>query len=60
MDELEYMRIHGKYFFEDIRQKYNINNIIAKEGYVYYKILRGMHGLKQAATLARDQLIKHL
>ena len=27
---------------------------------VYYKILRGMYGLKQAAKLARDQLISYL
>ena len=31
----EYMRIHGKYFLEDMRKKYNINQLITPDGYVY-------------------------
>ena len=60
LPEPEYMKIHGKYFFEDIRENYNINNIEAEDGYVYYKIKKGCYGLKQAATLAREQPVKHL
>ena len=56
----EYMRIHFKYFFEDIRQKYNIDDIIASDGYVYVRIEKGMYGLKQAAMLAYNNLIKIL
>ena len=56
----EYLRIHNKYFLEDIRKKYNINAIVAPDGYVYCKIKRGIYGLKQAARLARDQLIQHM
>ena len=57
LHDAEYIRIHSKYFLEDIRQKYNITSLIAPDGYVYCKIKRGMYGLKQAARLARDQLI---
>ena len=60
LEEPEFLRIHSKYFFEDIRQKYNIDSIINKDGYVYCRVNRGLYGLKQAAKLAREQLIKHL
>ena len=56
----EYLRIHSKYFCEALRKKYNINKIIAPNGFVYCCIKRGMYSLKQAAKLAREQLIKHL
>ena len=54
------MRIHSRYFLKDIRDKYNITNIIAPDGFVYCKVKRGLYGLKQAAKLARDQLIFHM
>ena len=54
------MRIHGKYFFPDIRQKYSIDKIIDADGYVYCKIIKGMYGLKQAAMLGRENIIKVL
>ena len=43
-----------------MRKKYNIDNIIDSDGYVYCKIKRGMYGLKQSAKLARDMIIAHL
>jgi hypothetical protein len=46
LDDPEYLRIHSKYFFTDIRLKYNFDAIIATDGYVYYKIKRGIYGLK--------------
>ena len=57
LPEPEYMRIHSRYFFQDIRQKYNIDALIAPDGYVYCKITKGMYGLKQAARLANDKLV---
>ena len=45
----EYMKIHSKYFLQDIKEKYNNNNKIHSDGYIYCKIKRGMYGLKQAA-----------
>ena len=60
LDKHEYIRIHSKYFLPEIRTKYSIDKIIAPDGYVYCEIQRGIYGLKQAAKLARDQLIAHL
>ena len=60
MNKPEYMRIHKKYFLPDIRKQYNIDNIIGNDDYVYCRIKRGMYGLKQAARLAYDGLVKHL
>ena len=60
LQEAEYMRIHGKYFLKDIREKYDIDSIISPDGFVYCKIKRGMYGLKETARLARDQLIENL
>ena len=60
LEDPEYLRIHSKYFFEDIRIKYNINELIAPDGYVYCRVKRDLYGLKQAAKLAGEQLIKHL
>ena len=60
LPEPEYMRIHGKYFFSDICQKDDIDNIIYKDGYVYCKIIKGMYRRKQAAKLGRESIIKVL
>ena len=38
MKRAEYMRIHSKYFLDDIRQKYGIDFLVAEDGYVYCKI----------------------
>jgi len=54
--EREYMRIHSKYFNDEMRKLYNIDSIIAEDGFVYCEIQRGMYGLKQAAILAYQQL----
>ena len=60
MERPEYMRIHSKYFLQEMREKYKIDSIIAPDGYVYCKIKRGMYGLKQAARLAYDKLRENL
>ena len=60
MKECEYMRIHSKYFFEDIRKEYDIESKIAPDGYVYIHIQKGNYGLKQAAVLAYNQLVRNL
>jgi len=56
MKNPEYMKIRIKYILEDIRKKYNIENIVTYEGWVYIKIQKGMPGLKQAAILAYQHL----
>ena len=60
MDEPEYMRLHSKYFFDDIKHEYNIESKISSNGYVYIRINKGMYGLKQAAVLAYNQLVTNL
>ena len=54
------MRIHSKYFPPDIRSRYQIDGLIAADGYVYINVFKGMCGLKQAATIAYNQLISHM
>ena len=59
MKHPEYMRIHYKHFPADIREKYNLDELVVND-YIYVKIKRGMYGLKQAAVLAYDHLIDNL
>ena len=60
MERPEYIKINSKYFLQDVRNTYNINNIVHNYGYIYYRIKRGMSGLKQAARLAYNNLKQHL
>ena len=60
MAKAEYMRIQYKYFPSDIKAMYNIDDLVAKDGYVYVKIKKGMYGLEQAAILAYDHLCDNL
>ena len=46
MSRAEYMRIHSKYFPPDIRDQCQIDGIIAADGYVYKKIIKGTYGRK--------------
>ena len=60
LPDAEYMKIHSKYFFEDIKSQYDIDTLIDTDGYVYCKIVKGMYGLKQAAKLGRETIINAL
>ena len=60
MAEPEYMRIHYRYFPQEIREQCNLESKVAADGYIYVKIKKGMYGLKQVAVLAYDQLVEHL
>ena len=40
MSRADYMRIHSKYFPPDIRDRYEIEGLIAADGYVYIKLSR--------------------
>ena len=46
MEDAEFLKIHGKYFLEDIRKQYNIDGLIVNDGYVYCKVKKGLYGLK--------------
>ena len=54
------MRIHIKYFLKEVRNKYSIEELVAVDGYIYYRIKKEVYGLKQTIRLAHDQLVKHL
>ena len=56
----EYMKVHYRYFPQDIRTTYNLNDIVHSDGYIYIKIKKRMYGLKQAAILAYEFLSKLL
>ena len=60
MSRSEYMRIHSKYFPLDIRYLYEIEGLIAADGYLYIKIIKGLYELKQSGILAYAQLISHM
>ena len=59
MDTSEYMQIPYKYFLEDILIRYNLEEKVSRS-FIYVRIKRGMRGIKQAAILLYDQLVKHL
>ena len=56
MEEPEYMKVNYKYFPLDIRERYNLDELVHSNDYVYIKIQKGMYGLKQAAILAYTQV----
>ena len=59
MKDPEYMKISFTYFPEDVRQRYNLYDIVHNE-YIYIKNKKGMYGLKQAAILAYEFLTQTL
>ena len=54
------MRIKAKYFSQDFREIYNLNQKINSDGYIYCVIQKEMYVLKQAAILAYKQLVNNL
>ena len=58
MQRPEYMKVPIRYFPNDIQDKYNLQSIVTTNGFIYIKIKKGMYGLKQAAALAYNNLIK--
>jgi hypothetical protein len=57
--DFAYMRMALNLFPPDIIEKYNLHTI-AKDGFVYIEVSKGMYGLPQAGRLANEQLIRHL
>ena len=60
MERPEYMRVHIDKFPPDIVEWYNLKEKVSDDGYIYIRIKKGMYGLKQAAILAYDNLVKTL
>ena len=60
MSNPEFMKIHKNDIPNDIHNRYDSTKFMDKNGYVYFKIIKGMYGLKQAAILAYNQLKNNL
>lgn len=54
------MKIHKSDIPQDILNRHKALQYMDTKGYVYFKITKGMYGLKQAAILAFDQPKKNL
>jgi hypothetical protein len=60
MERFEYIKIPYIMIPKEIRLQYNLADIVESDGYVYCEVRKGMYGLKQAARLAFDNLVKLL
>ena len=60
MSRAEYIRIHPNYFPPYIITLYQIDGIIAEDGYVYINIIKGIYVLKQADMIAHNQIISNI
>ena len=60
MKNPEFMKMHKDKIPRDIFEKYNMNELRTKNGYVHFRINKGMYGLKHATILAYQQLKEHL
>ena len=54
------MIILWKYISGDIWTRYNIETVVADDGYLYVNIKRLIYGLKQAYVLAYDNIVENL
>ena len=59
MEEYKYVRLSLDIILQEIIQQYDLLGL-AKDGWVYMEIRKGMPGLKQAGKIAHGRLIKHL
>ena len=55
MERPEYMKVYIRYFLKDIIKLYNLDDLV-HNGYVYFKIVKGMYGLNQATVLGYNNL----
>ena len=54
------MKLHISEIPQDIIDQYDLSKHMDMNKYVYFKITKGMYGLKQAAKLAYNQLVQNL
>lgn len=59
LDHYEYVWVRLSDIPEEFVNKYNLQAFV-KDGWVYFKIQRGVYGLPQAGKLANDLLTEHL
>jgi hypothetical protein len=60
LEHPEYMRIHSSLLPQAIIDHYQLDVLIAPDGYVYVRIDGGMYGLKQAGRIANEALVQRL
>ncbi len=60
MHDLEFMKIHQNDIPSNIHERYDSTSYMDGNGFVYFKIIKGMYGLKQVAILAYNQLKTNL
>ncbi len=60
MPQPEYMKMHWDEIPPDIQTQYSLRSMVDSDGYVHFRINKGMYGLKQAAILAYNQLKTNL
>ena len=60
MADPEYMHLRRDIIPEEIIVKYNLQDLVDKDGWVYIEIWKGMYGLPQAGIIARQLLKKRL
>ena len=60
MKEPEFMRVHISKFPKDIIERYNLYDKMDDQGFVYIRIRKGMYGLRQAAILAYNNIVRLL
>ena len=60
MERFKYIKITFRWIPEEIRTQYNLYSLMEPDGYVYCEARKGVYGIKQAARLAFDNLVKLL
>ena len=60
LTHLQYMRIHDKYFTEEFREQYIMDEFIDKDGYLYFEMRKGMYVLKEAGCVVLQNLVNNL
>jgi hypothetical protein len=60
MEIFEYIKIPFRWILEEIRLQYGLYELVESDDYMYCEVRKGIYGLKQAARLAFDNLVKLL
>ena len=60
MDRFEYIKIHRSQIPAEIILEYNLQKQFDDQGYIFFEIMKGMYGLKQAGLIAWEQLVRNL
>ena len=60
LPDLEYMRLPITITPQDFIEAYKLTTLVDNQGWVYFRIDKGMYGLKQAGIIANEALVKHM